>query len=141
MRVRPGTYVLAVTFSRDREITVGALGPHLFRAGTYCYVGSAKGGLDQRVGRHLRREKKIRWHIDYLTTVCDSSRAWESYPDPVPECELARIAERCGGTPELDGFGCSDCGCRSHLFRVDVQTLEKIVSGAGLEPFGSGALS
>ena len=105
MSVRKGTYALFVTFDRDINITVGALGPHLFRAGTYCYVGSAMGGLDQRVSRHLARCKGIRWHIDRLTTVCDGSEAWESYPDFIGECELARIAEECGGIPEMDGFG------------------------------------
>ena len=89
MSVRKGTYVLFVTLGSDRNITVGARGPHLFKAGTYCYVGSAMAGLDQRLTRHLAHEKTLKWHIDYLTTVCDSSEAWISYPDSIPECELA----------------------------------------------------
>ena len=38
-------------------------------AGQYAYVGSAHGpgGLRARVGRHLRAEKPLHWHIDYLT--------------------------------------------------------------------------
>ena len=76
MSVRKGTYVLFVTLGSDRNITVGARGPHLFKAGTYCYVGSAMAGLDQRLTRHLAHEKTLKWHIDYLTTVCDSSEAW-----------------------------------------------------------------
>ena len=38
-------------------------------AGQYAYVGSAHGpgGLRARVGRHLRTEKSLQWHIDYLT--------------------------------------------------------------------------
>ncbi len=135
MSARKGTYALFLTFANDVTVTVGALGPHFFRAGTYCYVGSAMGGLDQRVSRHLARTKRIRWHIDYLTTVCDSSEAWESYPDPVDECELARMAEECGGIPEMDGFGCSDCGCRTHLFRMEDGASLELVSRAGLERF------
>ena len=135
MSVRKGTYALFVTFDRDINITVGALGPHLFRAGTYCYVGSAMGGLDQRVSRHLARCKGIRWHIDRLTTVCDGSEAWESYPDFIGECELARIAEECGGIPEMDGFGCSDCSCRTHLVRMDSGAADELVSRARLERF------
>ena len=60
MSVRKGTYVLFVTFGSDTNITVGALGPHLFKAGTYCYVGSAMAGLDQRLKRHLAHDKKLK---------------------------------------------------------------------------------
>ena len=93
------------------------------------------GGLDQRVSRHLARCKGIRWHIDRLTTVCDGSEAWESYPDFIGECELARIAEECGGIPEMDGFGCSDCSWRTHLFRMDSGAADELVSRARLERF------
>ncbi|AGI47488.1 hypothetical protein TALC_00486 [Thermoplasmatales archaeon BRNA1] len=134
MSVRKGTYVLAVVFDRDVNITVGAKGPHLFHAGTYVYVGSAMGGLDQRLSRHLAHVKKIRWHIDHLTTVCDSARAWESYPDSIPECGLARMAEECGMVPEMDGFGCSDCSCRTHLFKADEETIGKLVARGCLLP-------
>ena len=128
MSVRKGTYILSVTFDSDTNITVGALGPHLFKAGTYCYVGSAMAGLDQRLKRHLAHEKKLKWHIDYLTTVCDSCEAWESYPDPIPECVLAERMEALGGIPEMDRFGCSDCRCRTHLFRTDARTVTAAVS-------------
>lgn len=134
MTVRKGTYVLFVTFATDRNIIVGALGPHLFKAGTYCYVGSAMGGLDQRLERHLAHTKKLRWHIDSLTVACDRSEAWESYPEAVPECELGHIAEECGAVPEMDGFGCSDCHCRTHLFRIDGQARKRLVAECRLVP-------
>ncbi|MDD3233606.1 MAG: GIY-YIG nuclease family protein [Candidatus Methanomethylophilus sp.] len=133
--VRRGTYILVLTLAAPREVTVGALGSIRFPAGTYCYVGSAAGGLDQRVGRHLRHNKKLKWHIDYLTVIADRVEAYESYPDPVPECELARLAERSGGVPAVAGFGCSDCHCRSHLFWVDAEALAKLIPAAGLHPF------
>jgi len=37
-----------------------------FRRGFYVYVGSAQKNLKQRIERHLRKEKKKHWHIDYL---------------------------------------------------------------------------
>lgn len=135
MSVRRGTYALFVTFGHDEEIAVGALGTHLFRAGMYCYVGSAMGGIDQRVSRHLAHAKKIRWHIDYLTVRCDSAEAWISYPDPISECQLGRIAADCGGTAEMEGFGCSDCGCRSHLYRIDASQKAAMLKRARLSPF------
>ena len=135
MQVRRGTYILVVTLESPRTVRVGALGEHLFEAGTYVYVGSAMGGLDQRLNRHLAKEKTIRWHIDYLTTICSRSEAFESYPEFVPECELANVAERCGAIPEVRGFGCSDCDCFTHLFRASDQIVDDIVRTCRLVPF------
>jgi Uri superfamily endonuclease len=137
MSVRKGTYVLFVTLGSDRNITVGARGPHLFKAGTYCYVGSAMAGLDQRLTRHLAHDKTLKWHIDYLTTVCDSSEAWISYPEPIPECELADRVGVLGGIPEMEHFGCSDCRCLTHLFRVDAGTKAELVSELHLARYRS----
>ena len=135
MEVRKGTYVLVIKLETSRTVCAGALGGHVFPPWTYLYAGSAMCGLDQRLSRHLRKEKTLRWHVDYLTTVCDSSEAYESYPDPVPECALARAIEECGGIPEIKGFGCSDCGCATHLFRAGEGTLEKVVARCRLVPF------
>lgn len=139
MSVRRGTYALFVSLDKDEEVAVGALGKHLFKAGLYCYVGSAMGGLDQRLKRHLSHQKTLRWHIDYLSVRCASAEAWESYPDYIPECRLAEIAEECGGVPEMDGFGCSDCRCRTHLFRVTRAQKEAIISQARLSFHGKSA--
>lgn len=139
MTVRRGTYVLFVTFKQDTNITVGAKGPHQFKAGTYCYVGSAMSGLDQRLRRHLAHEKCLKWHIDYLTVACNSSEAWESYPDPIPECNLGHLVEECGGIPEMDGFGCSDCDCRTHLFKIPSEVCEQIISRGRLRRHVVGA--
>ena len=55
-------------FSKRLEIVVGRLGVIQAERGYYVYVGSAlgSGGLAARVGRHCRREKRLRWHVDYL---------------------------------------------------------------------------
>ena len=132
---RRGVYVLFLRFDEDTETEAGALGHICLPAGDYCYVGSAMGGLDQRLSRHLRREKTLRWHIDYLTSVCDSSEAYESYPDFIPECDLARMISECGGVPELKGFGCSDCRCATHLFRADEEVLQNVAARCRLAPF------
>ena len=100
-QVRKGTYVLFLRFSSPFEGEVGSLGIVRLEPGEYCYIGSAMGGLDQRLRRHLSKEKRIRWHIDRLTLAADSMEAYESYPDPVPECTLARMAEDSGCTPVL----------------------------------------
>ena len=132
---RMGTYVLIITLGSDLTTEVGALGTLSFPAGVYLYTGSALGGLDQRVSRHIRHEKTVKWHIDRLTVAADSVVAYESYPDYVPECELASMAGDCGMVPSVDGFGCSDCSCRTHLFRVTDGSLDLLISRARLEPF------
>ena len=132
MNVRKGTYVLVIALGSDRDIRVGALGTFHFSKGTYCYTGSAMAGLDQRLSRHLRRNKTLKWHVDYLVKEADDVRALESYPDPVPECTLARMAGECGMTPSVKGFGCSDCKCQTHLFSCDPESIARLTEAAGL---------
>ncbi|MDR2846636.1 MAG: GIY-YIG nuclease family protein [Candidatus Methanoplasma sp.] len=132
--IRKGTYILTMTLTSEIQMEVGRLGSITFPAGEYCYVGSAMNGLDQRIGRHLSKEKKMRWHIDRLTMAADRTEAFESSSDPVPECTLAHMAEEAGGTPFADGFGCSDCGCRTHLFLLDKEVRERLTAVAGLVP-------
>lgn len=105
MTVRRGTYVLLITLGLDSDIRVGALGIIHFPAGTYCYVGSAMSGLDQRLRRHLTRDKTQRWHADYLVAAASDVRAMESYPDAVPECELARLPRSAAWSPGRPGSG------------------------------------
>lgn len=132
---RRGVYVLFLRFDEDTETEAGALGRICLPAGDYCYVGSAMGGLDQRVSRHLSSEKTIRWHIDYLTTLCSDMDAFELEGDSVTECDLADLMLRNGSKPAVKGFGCSDCDCQTHLFRIDAERTEKALNGIGMTIF------
>jgi len=98
----------------DLAASVGELGTLNFKAGYYAYIGSALGGLKGRVGRHLREEKKLRWHIDYLLA---RSRAVDIVTAPSrtrKECAIA--GELAKSLQSIRGFGSSDCTCHSHLF-------------------------
>lgn len=139
---RRGFYMLIIHLPASARIAVGALGEFLFKKGYYIYVGSAQGGLEQRVSRHLRPDKPLRWHIDYLleharvvdtlmfdtTGVRDEqdlrrrllgmlggdSRDLKKLPT---ECLLARsVAAQHGASAPAAGFGSSDCKCDTHLF-------------------------
>ena len=132
---RPGTYVLFLRFPEGLDTEVGALGRISLDAGDYCYVGSAMGGLDQRVSRHLSHEKRIRWHIDYLTLRCQDMHAMEHEGTSITECDLARRMEAIGNTPAVKGFGCSDCDCQTHLFKVDLERTEESLKTIGLTFF------
>ena len=102
-------------------VTVGRVGEVCLARGTYLYVGSAQRNLAARVGRHFAREKRIRWHIDHLTTHADvtvtRAAIWPLGKEW--ECQLAEalvaaeLAERV-----VPGFGASDCRCGGHLLRV-----------------------
>jgi len=123
-------------------VRVGALKEIPFAAGRHCYVGSAlgPGGL-VRLNRHLKlaadKDKKPKWHIDYLLTDRKFFVAYAiSAPTTDPlECRLAEVLARGGaGVPR---FGCCDCDCPSHLFYRARDPKAEIVSaftGLGLAP-------
>ncbi len=112
------TYQLLIEIARPlRALTIGRLGKFAFPAGRYIYTGSARRNFEARVARHLRREKTLRWHIDYLlaspgVTVAGVRRYGE------PECLINRNTP---GEILVAGFGASDCraGCGSHLKYLD----------------------
>ena len=113
-----GIYVLIVHVSNDVTVHVGALGKLVFEKGLYGYVGSAQSNLEKRVRRHLGKEKRKFWHIDYLLDNPETKvlRVFYKEADKTEECAIARaIGERGRG---IVGFGSSDCICSSHLFRI-----------------------
>jgi sugar fermentation stimulation protein A len=110
-----GVYLIMVELKKAMTIKVGALGDIHFPEGWYVYTGSARRGLKARVERHLRKRKNKRWHIDYLTSEAEVKKGVPIYTNRDLECDLAREAGR-AAEREIPGFGCSDCGCSSHLF-------------------------
>lgn len=135
--IRRGTYVLFLHFEGPVVREIGSLGEVALSAGDYCYVGSAGNGLDQRIGRHLSKEKSMRWHIDRLTTVCEEMFAYETEDPSIKECGLSKAMSRIGNGPSVKGFGCSDCDCATHLFSVfDVRATVRELERAGMVPFG-----
>jgi len=109
-----GSYVLLIELENDREIRIGKLGNLFFKRGYYAYVGSALNGLEQRVNRHLRREKKLHWHIDYLLQYGNIIDIFYNENVVKEECNFAKKFEK--KLPPVLNFGCSDCSCKSHLF-------------------------
>ena len=65
-KLMQGVYILVMELRKNSPMRIGSLGIIDFRKGFYAYTGSAMGGLEQRIKRHLRKEKKLHWHIDYL---------------------------------------------------------------------------
>ncbi|MCL2032082.1 MAG: GIY-YIG nuclease family protein [Methanomassiliicoccaceae archaeon] len=125
--IRKGTYVLIFDLP-DIRVKVGALGMVDLKRGTYCYVGSAMNGLDQRISRHLSENKKTHWHIDHLTKECCRIEAYEAVQPGMTECALVGIVEKNGGAGAVKGFGCSDCKCVTHLFFLEGGSEERLRS-------------
>ena len=114
-----GVYILVISVSKDVTVKVAALGDVNFEKGSYAYVGSAQQGLEKRVKRHLRKAKRKFWHVDYLLND-DAVRVLKVFYKEATKSDECRLATKLGerGIPIAD-FGCSDCKCISHLFKVD----------------------
>ncbi|UCH07203.1 MAG: DNA/RNA nuclease SfsA, partial [Deltaproteobacteria bacterium] len=111
-----GSYLLVLGFDRDKPVRAGRLGTMLFRKGYYIYVGSAMTNLTARIERHKRMRKKEYWHVDYLTHAADSLLALPIRSSRREECGIAKaLSSILAHGPA--GFGSSDCGCKTHLFR------------------------
>jgi len=109
-----GSYMLIIEVEKDKVLGIGKLGGIAFKKGYYAYVGSTLGGLEARVMRHKRKEKRLHWHIDHLLLNASVVGAICIESDERLECPLAlRLGKTFHSVPS---FGCSDCKCPSHLF-------------------------
>ncbi len=109
-----GIYMILIRMEAGR-VRVGALGDVDFEDGWYIYTGSALKGLASRVRRHLSRPKRKHWHMDYLSSIAAAMRGFPIYTTEDLECTLAAELKQIADDRVI-GFGCSDCGCDSHLF-------------------------
>ena len=110
----------------SERIIIGKRGEIQFPSGWYVYVGSALNGIEQRVRRHLSSSKKMHWHIDYLLQNAQIVDVFYKESDKREECIVAqKFSESCHG---IEGFGCSDCSCRSHLFYGSEKQLRRIIN-------------
>ncbi|MCW3991270.1 MAG: GIY-YIG nuclease family protein [Candidatus Bathyarchaeota archaeon] len=121
--ISKGSYCLCIGVEREVAVEVGALGGLVFPPGRYIYVGSAMNGLGARISRHLNTSRgvpgAVHWHVDYLLKE-EEVRIEAVYTlasEDRTECSVAAAVSK-RGRP-VKGFGCSDCRCESHLFRVE----------------------
>lgn len=119
----PTSYILVVRCG-DVRIRLKSLGEILLNDGYYVYLGSADIRRPySRVLRHLARvRKKIRWHVDHLTTACTALAG--IICRGLDENTLYRILSgREEITPLARGFGSSDYREHySHLFKVETSS-------------------
>jgi Uri superfamily endonuclease len=115
------------------SLIVGRLGTCSLPAGWYTYAGSAlgPGGLEARLARHLRAEKRLHWHIDYLLQHGRVETIWQ-IPSPARlECAwAAAIRALPGAETPVPGFGASDCRCSAHLVHFSDRPGDRWIAAA-----------
>ena len=119
-----GSYILVIKIPEKSEISIGALGKVIFKAGFYLYIGSAMGGygsntLENRVKRHIStsNNKTTHWHIDYLLNY-EKSRITKLFLIPsISRLECIIAKELMDFSDDIiEDFGSADCMCNSHLY-------------------------
>lgn len=115
----PGAYALLLKMASPINMRLKSGNQIAIASGWLIYCGSAKGpgGLQARLARHFRTEKKPHWHVDHLTVQADMLSAI-----PLPgadECAIAQVLQHSSSfSPGPKGFGSSDCTlCTTHLWQ------------------------
>jgi sugar fermentation stimulation protein A len=80
----------------------------------FTLVQTVKGSYCRRIGRHLGREKKMKWHIDFFLEEAEASGFIPIVSTKKEECSINSKFLENGGII-AKGFGSSDCDCSSHL--------------------------
>src|SRR5210317_150705 len=101
----PGSYLLTIKLSKATTAKLGKRTISLPK-GWYCYAGSALGGLEGRLSRHLSVSRPKHWHIDHLLTAGTVVDIQVIPSDKKTlECEFSAL---CGAQPNssiIPGFG------------------------------------
>ncbi len=138
-----GLYILVISGEKGQKIKVAKLPETYYPPGFYLYVGRAKRGLRKRVERHLRRDKKLFWHIDYLLRKSKVDEVWTKH-NSLDECRTAKkIAQIAKSSIIPDNhFGASDCRCPGHLIYVaESDELLQVRKGLAFERFKAHEIS
>ncbi len=113
-----GVYCLIMSVKKDLNIRVGKFSKIKFKKGLYAYVGSAQNNSEKRIARHKSKNKKKFWHIDYLLSnkFTKVQKVFYKEAKKIEECKIAKKLSKM--EIPIMKFGCSDCNCKSHLFRI-----------------------
>jgi Uri superfamily endonuclease len=128
-----GSYILLIKLDENISIDIGKLGKLDFFKGFYVYIGSALNGLESRINRHLRKNKNIHWHIDYLLNYAKISDIYYFENSVKDECIIANNFEK--KLHNVKDFGSSDCTCISHLFYGNFKDIKSIIKKLKLNKY------
>jgi Uri superfamily endonuclease len=122
-------YSLIVKLDKNQKIKIGKLGRINFKKGFYIYTGSALNGLRKRIERYRKKQKKLLWHMDYLLANKNAKivEVFIIKTNKKLECRLNKVISTLSNAISIMGFGCSDCGCDTHLYYFDEVDLAKFL--------------
>lgn len=131
-----GTYTLIIELSTETLITVGKLGNYAFKKGVYTYTGSALGlrgfNLVNRLRRHVRKVKSLKWHIDYVLASPYARIVAIVYAlsKIKAECLIAKAIQQLPYAEiPVKRFGSTDCKCNAHLTYFKAEELRSVKDG------------
>ncbi len=113
-----GIYHIIFEVESEFAIKIGAAGEYFFIKGFYVYTGTAQRALLARLERHIKKDKKVRWHIDYLSSHSAVSFRAAYYYEGEPAGNECRRNRKIINNADfyMPHFGSSDCRlCPSHL--------------------------
>jgi len=111
-----GFYLLFIRKDNPSKLKYGKRWEKFFPAGWYVYVGSGMKHMEKRVDRHFRKNKRKKWHIDFLLEKACLEFAFLFNCGERGECEVSNLlGER---FRVVENFGATDCKCRGHLFYI-----------------------
>lgn len=131
-----GVYILLLIVKRDFKISVGSLGVIKLQKGSYAYVGSAQNNIRKRIERHLKKDKKKFWHIDYIidNKFVIVKSVFYKEANKEQECKLAKRLIKIA--KPIKKLGCSDCKCISHFFAIkNIKNFKHFLKKARMKEF------
>lgn len=130
-------YGLVLALAQDTTLPVGRSRSESFAGGYYVYIGSALGGLQGRLKRHLRHDRRRRWHVDTLLDTAPVVQVWYLAAYERLECLwAARLGQAPGIAPTTFAFGATDCRCHSHLFYSQARPSVEAIGWPGAQTIG-----
>ena len=131
--INSGAYAILFYLSSDSLVYIPRYGHVNFKKGFYIYSGSAKKNLIHRVTRHSKKDKKIKWHIDYFSVLDSVTTLKKFLFFDKTECEINSFFCANGGKTLIKNFGSTDCknNCHSHFLYFKKRPTLKLIREFG----------
>ncbi len=118
--------MLLIEINKNEFIKIGKGGNFKLEKGYFVYSGSGKRNGIQRIIRHIKKSKNLRWHIDYLLKKGKIKKIWIVFGDKTNECRMSKMLLYSKGSIPFKKFGSSDCKCPAHLFHFNKNHLKRM---------------
>ena len=115
------SYIYIFRVNEELKLRIGSLGMKYLPKGYYAYIGSANIKRPfSRILRHYASRKRVKWHIDYITTTQRTENLLSIICYDIDEERLYRFVMNLNlCKPFIRGFGSTDRkGHTTHLFIV-----------------------